>query len=69
MDNLPLKDPALMLLLMVAGILVIVWWPLALIWSVNTLFGTQIPFGLNTWLATVLLVSVLRLSLSSPKKP
>jgi hypothetical protein len=34
--------------------------PLLFIWSVNTLFGTIIPFTIKTWLASVILIIVIR---------
>jgi len=41
-------------------LLLVIGMPVAVIWSVNTLFGLTIPFTLQTWLATVILVGVLR---------
>lgn len=32
--------------------------PLASIWSINTLFGTTIPFTFSTWAASLILGSV-----------
>lgn len=44
------------------SLLFIVWWPLAVIWSVNTLFRADIPYNFSTWVATVVLVTILRVS-------
>lgn len=38
--------------------IIVILWPLAMIWSVNTLFGTSIPCTFWTWLAgEVLLIT------------
>lgn len=34
--------------------------PLALIWAINTLFNTAIPFSFKTWLAGLVLIYVVR---------
>lgn len=68
MDNLSLKDPLIVLLIALAALVVVFLWPLAMIWSVNVLFGTEIPLSFRTWLATVILVSLLRLCVISSKK-
>jgi hypothetical protein len=39
--------------------------PLALIWSLNTLFNLGIPYSLKTWLAGLLLIYVVRFHLRS----
>jgi len=36
-------------------LLVLIFVPLAFIWSVNILFGLAIPFTLKTWAAVILL--------------
>ena len=46
----------------------IAWWPLAVVWSLNTLFQTQIPYALNTWAAVVVIVTLVRVSTISPEK-
>lgn len=51
-----------------AALLFIVWWPLAVIWSANTLFRADIPYNLQTWAATVVLVTILRVSTLSSEK-
>ena len=38
-------------------VLVIVM-PMAAIWAVNTLFGTMIPYTFKTWLASLILGSI-----------
>jgi hypothetical protein len=35
-------------------------WPMALIWSVNSLFSTEIPLNFKTWLATMILSAFLK---------
>jgi hypothetical protein len=35
----------------IAVLLMVLFWPFALIWAVNTLFATAIPFTFWTWLA------------------
>lgn len=56
---------ALGLVVVLFALLLLVVWPLAVIWSINTLFGTNIPMNLHTWVAVAVLVSVLRLSFPS----
>lgn len=34
-------------------------WPLAVLWAINQIFGTQIPITFGTWLASVILLTVL----------
>lgn len=36
----------------------IIYWPYAIIWSLNTLFGFTIPYVAKSWLAIVILMSV-----------
>ncbi len=45
-------------LIILFAILVVWLAPLASIWSINTLFGTTIPFTFDTWVASLLLGSV-----------
>lgn len=52
----------------VFGLMVVLWWPIAIIWSVNALFRTEIPYTIQTWLAVVLLVSFCRVAYSSEKR-
>jgi hypothetical protein len=35
-----------------------IFYPLAVIWSLNLLFGLTIPFTFSTWCATMLLIGV-----------
>ena len=63
-----MKDSTLSVLLVIVAILAIIWWPVAIIWSVNTLFQTQIPVNFRTWVAVVLLVSILKVSISGNSK-
>lgn len=39
-------------------ILVIVFGPLCTIWALNTLFALNIAYSFETWLATILLTSI-----------
>ena len=54
--------------MVLAAILAIAWWPIAIIWSLNTLFGAGIPVTLQTWLSVVILLAALRLAPASSKK-
>jgi len=45
---------------MLFGVLLITLWPIGVIWSVNTLFDTNIPINFKTWLATIVLCALLR---------
>ena len=58
MDNV--KTGFAVLGVLVALFLILVVSPLAAIWAVNTLFGTGIPFTFSTWLASAVLVVVIR---------
>lgn len=53
-----MNKAAIETLIVVAGAMFLFWWPFAMIWSINTLFGTNIPMTLKTWVATVALVTV-----------
>jgi len=46
------------ILFVVAVIALIVFWPLAAIWAVNTLFGFAIAHTFENWLAVVVLVAL-----------
>lgn len=35
--------------------IIVALWPLVAIWSINTLFGTNIPYTFWTWLAALIL--------------
>lgn len=63
-----MKEALLGIAIVVAALMFLVWVPFLLIWSVNTLFGTDITYGLNTWAATVILLSVIRIYLAYSKK-
>ena len=43
------------ILFVVAVIALIVFWPLAAIWAVNTLFGFAIAYTFENWLAVIVL--------------
>ena len=43
----------------VAGILAVIWYPFAITWSLNTLFGLSIPRNFSTWLSTMILTIVI----------
>jgi hypothetical protein len=40
----------------------LIWWPFAVIWAVNTLFGTAIAFTWTNWLATLVLTGIFQRS-------
>jgi hypothetical protein len=45
--------------LIIGFVLLVIWLaPLASIWSINTLFGTTIPFTFDTWAASLILGGV-----------
>ena len=45
--------------LIIGFVLLVIWLaPLASIWSINTLFGTTIPFTFDTWAAAFILGGV-----------
>lgn len=58
----------LALSVVVLSILFIVWWPLAVIWSLNTLFDTGIPYRMDTWASVFVLVTILRVATLFPEK-
>jgi hypothetical protein len=68
MDNLPVNTVGLGIAVIVLTVLFVVWWPLAVIWSLNTLFDTGIPYSLKTWAAVAVLATILRLATLSPEK-
>lgn len=49
------------LLVLILAVFLVSLWPLAAVWSVNTLFQTQIPYTFRTWLAVVVLFTLARL--------
>jgi hypothetical protein len=48
----------LIALLIVLVIALFVFYPIAVIWSLNLLFGLTIPYTFSTWCATTLIVGV-----------
>ena len=48
-----MNDAVLWVILL--AILLIIFGPFLMIWSINTLFGLTIPFTLKTWLAALIL--------------
>jgi hypothetical protein len=60
---------ALALSVVILVILFAVWWPLAVIWSLNTLFDTGIPYSIKTWAAVAVLTTIVKLvTISSEKR-
>jgi hypothetical protein len=49
-----MKTPAIILLIALA-VLAIIFWPYAIIWAVNTLFGFNIAYTFINWLAVLVL--------------
>jgi hypothetical protein len=45
-----------------------IFYPIAVIWSMNTLFKFAIPFTLETWAATVVLSSLFAAKITVNKK-
>jgi len=68
MDNLPVNTVGLGIAVIVLTILFVVWWPLAIIWSLNTLFRTEIPYSIETWAAVAVLATILKLATISSEK-
>ena len=48
----------LIALAIVLAVGLVVIYPIAVIWSLNLLFGLTIPFTFNTWCATMILIGV-----------
>lgn len=55
-------------LMIILSFLLVVWWPIAVIWAINTLFRTEIPVNIQTWIATALLVSLFKVNLEGYSK-
>lgn len=56
-----MKDSSLALLIVVVAILMVIFGPLATIWSLNTLFPVlAIPYTFDTWLAIVVVASLFK---------
>ena len=56
-----MKDSSLALLIVVVAILLVIFGPLATIWSLNTLFPVlAIPYTFDTWLAIVVVASLFK---------
>lgn len=53
------------LLIIAVVVIAVVFWPAALIWALNVLFGLSIPFTFKTWLAAWIITSLFALSRSS----
>jgi hypothetical protein len=53
-----MADVTKVILLVALLIVIVIFAPLATIWSLNTLFGTAIAYDFWTWLAAVWLSSV-----------
>jgi len=50
----------LSILILVLSLVSIVAIPFAGIWSINTLFSTSIPFNIQTWIASIFLIGLLK---------
>ena len=59
---------AALLAIALLSVLLVVWWPLAVVWSLNTLFQTEIPYSFKTWVAVVVIVTFIRVSTISSEK-
>jgi hypothetical protein len=57
-DNMSTAQKAIGSVILVLIAVSVIVTPLAVIWSVNTLFGTGIAYTMWTWLATVVLIFV-----------
>lgn len=56
-----MEESISLLLLSLLILLFVLFWPIAAIWAINTLFGTAIPMSFKTWLAAVVLMALFRL--------
>lgn len=56
-----MKDLAIVLGFLLLVVVLLAVTPLAFIWSVNVLFGAGIPFGVRSFVAAWVLLSVVRL--------
>lgn len=52
-----MNNGAAILFLVILVVVLAVLSPLALVWSINTLFGTAIAYGFWEWLAALVLLS------------
>lgn len=50
---------------MLVGVFTVFLWPVAVIWSINSLFNTEIPVTFRTWLATMVLSAFLKVDFRS----
>lgn len=50
-----MKEIALIIGMIALGLLVLIFAPLAIIWSLNTLFSLQIAYNFWSWLAVVIM--------------
>lgn len=50
--------------IVIAVLIAVVLWPLAIVWALNTLFGLTIAYTFWTWLAALVLVSAITSSTS-----
>lgn len=62
-----MKNTSIATLLIVFAICVIIFGPLALIWSVNTLFGLTIEYGFFQWLAAAVLAGAVKANVTVNK--
>jgi len=54
-----MSDFAKLIMIVTAFVLLVWLFPLAVIWALNTLFGLAIEYSVWTWLAVVVLSSVI----------
>lgn len=60
---------ALALLIAVVAIIgLAILWPFVVIWAVNLIFGTTIAFTFLTWLAVIVLISLLRINVNVTRR-
>lgn len=55
-------------LAIVAAILAVIWFPFAISWSLNTLFGLSIPRSPSTWLAIMILIVTFARPTHTPRR-
>lgn len=65
-------DAATVISIIILGLLIVIFWPIFVIWAWNVLFGAAltIPTNFYTWLAVIVLTSTIKAGskISSSKK-
>ena len=62
-----MKNNTIAMFLILVAIITIIFGPLALIWSINTLFGLTIEYGFLQWLAALVLAGAVKSNVNVSK--